>query len=251
VRLQRPIHQPADITTKRSAAQAHGDRRTENAARRGRASGPQHVRQEIVHRERGTGRLTGELPLKTSLAGRAGRLIRHRQQLTAEPHGRFAQLISVPPFHRCSLGMPLKAAAAAWSMLVGVVLVMRLANRRVNRRDRSLHRPHNVPMPVGGVSVVGVPVRWMLVPAAARVAPMAVARTVPATIVLTWAVLIRMTTGMTVLAGMAVRHRKSSGEQLGRNSHNRSKLPAADEEQTHTSTVANAPSPGNVTPAPT
>jgi len=204
------------------------------------------VRQEIVQRERGKGRLTGELPLKTSLAGRAGRLIHHRQQLTAEPHGRFAQLISVPPFHRCSLGMPLKAAAAAWSMLVGVVLVMLMANRRVNRRDRSLHRPHNVEMPM-----VGVPVRWMLVPTGVRVAPMAVAQTAPAVIVLTRAVPIRMTTGMTLIAGMAVRHRKSSSEQLGRNGHNRSKRSAADKEQSHTSTVANAPSPGNVTPAPT
>jgi len=77
--------------------------------------------------------------------------------------------------------------------------------------------------------------------------PMAVARTVVA---LTWAVPIRMITGMIVIARMAVRHRKSSGEQLGRNGHNRSKRSAADKNQTHTSTVANATNPGNVTPAP-
>jgi hypothetical protein len=125
-------------------------------------------------------------------------------------------------------------------------MMMRLANRRVNRRDRSLHRPHNMPMPVVGVAMRPV---LMLVPASVRIAPMAVARAVPAMIALTWAVPIRMTTGMTVFASMAVRHRKPSGEKLGRNGHNRSKRSAADEDQSHSSTVANATTPGNVTPA--
>ena len=113
-------------------------------------------------------------------------------------------------------------------------MMMRLANRRVNRRDRSLHRPHNMPMPVVGVAVMPV---LLLVPAAARIAPLAVARTVPAVIVLTLAVPILMATdmptGMTVIAGMAVRHRKSSSKQLGRNGHNRSKRSAAGENQSH------------------
>jgi hypothetical protein len=126
-------------------------------------------------------------------------------------------------------------------------MMMRLANRRVNRRDRSLHRPHNMPMPVVGVAMRPV---LMLVPASVRIAPMAVARAVPAMIALTWAVPIRMTTGMTVIASMAVRHRKPSGEQLGRNGHNRSKPSAVNKDQSHISTVANATTPGNVTPAP-
>ncbi len=126
---------------------------------------------------------------------------------------------------------------------------MRLANRRVNRCDRSLHRPHNVPMPVVGVAVMPMPM-LMLVPASVRIAPMAVARAVPAMIALTWVVLIRMTTGMTVIASMAVRHRKPSGEQLGRNGHNHSKPSAVNKDQSHISTVANATNPGNVTPAP-
>lgn len=210
------------------------------------------------------GRLTGELPLKTSLARRTGWLIGHRQHLTAEPLGRFAQFVNSPPFHRRSRGMSPKAVAAAWSMLVAIVLVvlmraerargivsitmlMRLTNRRLNLRDRSLHRPHNVLMPMVGVAVMPV---LVLVPAGVRVAPMTVARAVPAMIALTWAVPIRMTTNMTVIAGMAVRHLKPSHEQLGRNSHNHSKWLVSDEKRTHISTVANAASPGNVTPAP-
>jgi hypothetical protein len=208
------------------------------------------------------GRLTGELPLHASLARWAGWLVRHRRHLTAEPLGRFDQLISASPLHRCRRGMSLKAAAAAWSMLVAVVvmmlmraerargiggMMMRLANRRATRCDRSLHRPHNMPMPVVGVAVMPV---LMLVSASVRIAPKAVARAVPTVVALTWAVLIRITTGMTVIASMAMRHRKSSSEHLGRNDHNRSKLSAAGEEQTHISTVANAITPGNVTPAP-
>lgn len=126
-------------------------------------------------------------------------------------------------------------------------MMVRLANTRVNRRDRSLHRPHNVPMIVVGVAVMPV---LMLVPASVRIAPMAVARAVPAMIALTRVVPIRMTTGMTVIASMAVRHRKPSGEQLGRNGHNHSKPSAVNKDQSHISTVANATTPGNVTPAP-
>jgi hypothetical protein len=126
-------------------------------------------------------------------------------------------------------------------------MMVRLANTRVNRCDRSLHRPHNVPMLVVGVALMPV---LMPVPASVRIAPMAVARAVPAMIALTWAVPIRMSTGMTVIASMAVRHRKPSGEQLGRNGHNRSKPSAVNKDQSHISTVANATTPGNVTPAP-
>ena len=88
------------------------------------------MRQEIVQRERGMGRLTGELPLHASLARRAGWLFRHRRHLTAEPLGRFDQLISASPLHRCSLSMPLKAAAAAWSMLVAVALMILMRAER-------------------------------------------------------------------------------------------------------------------------
>jgi hypothetical protein len=84
------------------------------------------VRQEVVQRERSIGRPMGKVPQKTGLTRRAGRLIRHRRHLTAKPLGRFVQLISASPLHRCSLSMSLKATAAAWSMLVAVMLVMML-----------------------------------------------------------------------------------------------------------------------------
>jgi hypothetical protein len=82
------------------------------------------VRQEIVQRERSIGRLTGEVPQKIGLTRRAGWLIGHRRHPTAEPLGRFVQLVDAPPLHRCSRGISLKAAAAARSMLVAVVVMM-------------------------------------------------------------------------------------------------------------------------------
>ena len=82
------------------------------------------MRQEVVQRERSIGRPMGKVPQKTGLTRRAGRLIRYRQHITAEPLGRFVQLVDAPPFHRCSRGISLKAAAAARSMLVAVVVMM-------------------------------------------------------------------------------------------------------------------------------
>ena len=88
------------------------------------------MRQEIAQRERSIGRLTGEVPQKIGLTRRAGWLIGHRRHPTAEPLGRFVQLVDAPPFHRRSRGMSLKAVAAAWSMLVAVVLVMLMRAER-------------------------------------------------------------------------------------------------------------------------
>ncbi len=88
------------------------------------------MRQEIVQRERSIGRLTGEVPQKIGLTLRAGWLIGHRRHPTAEPLGRFVQLVDAPPLHHCSRGMPLKAAAAAWSMLVAVVVMMLMRAER-------------------------------------------------------------------------------------------------------------------------